>query len=148
MRNYSINLNTIVKCLVEHSEPQNNKTMKRTLSTLTAIALLSVVFLFTPNTAEARGHSHGSQVYVSSYSSCGCPVYTKKVFRYHDRYGRPVYSYYRLPISHRCNRYSRNSYASNSSCRSPRYSSCNNRSYRSSSSRGYRSNGVRITYRR
>lgn len=127
---------------------------------LTYLSILTAAFLFTPNTAEARTHSHGSSSYVSGHSSCGCPIYTKKVFTGHDCYGRPVYKYYRQPASCSCNR---NSYRSSSRYTSNRYnshrgynsrSSCNNNS-RYSTSRRYRSHGyrnsgsrLRVTYSR
>ncbi len=130
----------------------NQMTMKKIL---TYLSILTAAFLFTPNTAEARTHSHGSTTYVSGHSSCGCPIYTKKVFVRHDCYNRPVYHYYKQAFNCRCNR---NSYRSSSRYHSNRGynsgNSCSNNSRYSSSSR-YRSHGyynggtrLRITYRR
>lgn len=132
----------------------NNSTMKKTLlSTFSILAAVVTVFLFSANTAEARGHSHGTTTYVSHYTSCGCPVYVKKVFWKHDCYGRPIYRYYRQPVTHRCNRYNHH----NRSRYHNSYNGCNNnRYYRSNRnyhhSRYYRSSGcnsgISITYRR
>jgi hypothetical protein len=130
-------------------------TMKKIL---TYLSILTAVFLFTPNTAEARTHSHCSSSYVSGHSSCGCPIYTKKVFTGNDCYGRPMYRYYRQAASCSCNRYN---YRSSSRYTSSRHyshrgynsnNSCNNNSRYSNSRRsrshGYYNGGsrLRVTY--
>ncbi len=150
----------MVNASVKHSEPQNNYMKKSLLHTFSLFAALATVFLFTANTAEARGQSHRTTKYVSHYTSCGCPVYKTKVFRGHARCGKPVYNYYTQPVRHRCNRHnnynSSRSYNSSNRCgtdnrsyyRSSRgYTSKNHRNYRNRSHNSSRS-GIRVTYRR
>lgn len=105
---------------------QENKTMKKLI---TLLAVVAGGFVLSPVNAEARGHRHEShrpadRVYVSGHSSCGCPVYTKKVFRHYDRHGHAVYTYERQSVNHRCNRYDRHrGHAHNSHSSSNRRSS-------------------------
>lgn len=75
--------------------------MKKFLATAIT-ALVSLVAM--PNNADAGlhvsvGHSH---TYVSGRASCGCPIYTKRVFRGYDSCRRPIYSYYRQPFRCGC----------------------------------------------
>lgn len=71
--------------------------------------MVAATLMLTPANAEARGHkhkhSHRTYTYCSGHTSCGCAVYTKRVFRYYDCHGHPVYSYYRIPVKHRCHSY-------------------------------------------
>ena len=121
---------------------------------LTYLSILAAAVLFTPNTAEARTYSHASITYVSGHTSCGCPLYTKKVFVNHDRYGRPVYRYYSVPSSCKCRSKHYRPTSRYTSHRGHYSSNCNNSS-RYSTSRRHHSSGhytsgskVRITYRR
>lgn len=129
---------------------------------LTYLSILTAAFLFTPNSAEARPHSHGSTTYVSGYSSCGCPMYTKKVFVRHGQCGTPIYSYFRLASKCNChkksyrsnNHYnshrgynSRNSCSNNSRYYNSRHYSNRYTSNRYSSNRYYnRGSRVRVSY--
>lgn len=67
---------------------------------LTLLTILGAQFVATPN-AEARDCS--SHRYVTSRTSCGCPIYTVRYVAYYDRCGHPVYRYRTEPIRHRCN---------------------------------------------
>ena len=70
--------------------------MKRLL----AIIATALTGLFAaPDKAEA-GHPPTCHTYRSGYSSCGCPIYTKRYFRGYDCYRRPVYCYVQVPVSH------------------------------------------------
>lgn len=124
---------------------------------LTLLSVFATLFVLAPVQAEARSYSHGTTVYVSGHTSCGCPIYTKKVFRYHDCRGNPVYAYYRMPVNHKCqhrnnhyrpvqkpsnqhyrnNQYYRNNYYRHNYNRG---NSCN------SNTRYYYRNGVRVSY--
>ncbi|MGJ8655359.1 MAG: hypothetical protein ACSHX6_02825 [Akkermansiaceae bacterium] len=121
---------------------------------LTYLSILTAAVLFTPNTAEARPHSHGTTTYVSGHSSCGCPIYTKKVFVNHDRYGRPVYRYYSVPSNCNCRVKAYRPSSHYSSHRSYHTNSHNRHYSRHTSSRhsshGHHKSGTkfRVTYRR
>lgn len=86
--------------------------MKKLITTL-AIFIFALVFS-TPN-ADARSprHHYKSHTYVSGHTSCGCKIYTKRIVRYYDNCGYPVYGYYRQPVKHYCQnrRSSRKSYS-------------------------------------
>ena len=83
---------------------------------LTLLSVFATLFALAPMQAEARGHCNtGTTVYVSGRTSCGCPIYTKKVFRYYDCHGYPVYAYYRLPVKHTC-QHRNNHYRPSNSC--------------------------------
>ena len=74
--------------------------MKIVIATLaTVVGLLAL-----PNTAEARSPKHcdSGYTYRSGYSSCGCPIYTKRIISGYDCYRRPIYRYHSVPIVHRC----------------------------------------------
>lgn len=73
--------------------------MKKFLSILLAVL---AGFIVIPQQAEARHSCEPEYVYVSGYTGCGCPIYTKRVVSRYDYYGRPIYSYYNLPVNHRC----------------------------------------------
>ncbi len=79
--------------------------MKTLLITLVTIA----VSLFAlPDTAKADYYSYGSSyTYRSGYASCGCATYTRRIFLGYDSCGRPIYRYYRVPVSHHCRSYYR-----------------------------------------
>lgn len=85
----------------KYANTKNNKNMKTILATLVTIVIGWVAL---PDTAEARSHSHcsSSYTYRSGCASCGCAIYTKRVFVGYDCYHRPIYRYYRQPIVHRC----------------------------------------------
>ncbi|MFD2158747.1 hypothetical protein ACFSW8_07555 [Rubritalea tangerina] len=69
------------------------------------VFVFALAAFFAPQALEARScSSHSSYTYVSGYTSCGCPIYTKRVVRYYDCHGHPVYGYYRQPVTHRCKR--------------------------------------------
>ena len=82
--------------------------MKNLLITF-ATVLIALVAL--PQKVEA-GHSRcgTSYTYRSSYGSCGCPIYKRRVIISYDCYNRPVYRYYSVPIVHRCRSHYRTSY--------------------------------------
>lgn len=93
--------------------------MKTILATLATLAFGLVAF---PETAEARPHCGTGQsyTYVSGHTSCGCPIYKRKVVVGYDCYNRPIYRYYSVPVTHRCrshhrSRYSRSHYHRNRS---------------------------------
>jgi hypothetical protein len=100
------------------------------MKTLLAIAATALAGLALPQTAEA-GHSNVSVnlTYQSGHGSCGCPIYTQRVFAGYDCYRRPVYRYVSVPVRHSC-------HASHSRYNSPQYS---NHGYaqRGYSQRGY-----------
>ncbi len=91
--------------------------MKKLIATLTAIFISLIA---TPEEAVAGHHPIGhSYTYHSGYASCGSPIYTKRIIASYDRYHRPVYRYYRLPIrqSYRTTRYTNNNYYNRASSR-------------------------------
>lgn len=67
---------------------------------LTLLTILGAQFIAAPS-AEARDRCN-SHRYVSSRTSCGCPVYTVRYIAYYDRCGYPVYRYRTEPVRHRC----------------------------------------------
>jgi len=84
--------------------------MKTLLTTLVAIALGLIAL---PEKAEARPcHVAYGKTYISGYTSCGCSIYTRRVVTGYDCRHRPIYRYYRLPVSHCCRSYSRSLYKS------------------------------------
>jgi len=99
------------------------------MKTLLAIAATALTGLALPQTADA-GHSNVSVniTYQSGHSSCGCPIYTQRVFAGYDCYRRPVYRYVSVPVRHSC-------HSSHSRYNSPQYS---NHGY---SQRGYAQRG-------
>lgn len=104
------------------------------MKTLLAIAATALVGLVTPQTAEA-GHSscNTGYTYQSGRSSCGCPIYTKRVLYSYDCYRRPLYRYYSVPVVHRCSHSRSHSYTHYTPSR--HYSHSYSRSHRSHSSR-------------
>lgn len=72
--------------------------MKTTL--LFAIALLTAGLM--TSEADARLYVGFSSIHRTGYSSCGCDLYQKRVVSGFDRYNRPIYRYYAVPVSHRC----------------------------------------------
>lgn len=68
---------------------------------LTTICAAVIAILATPNQAEAgvKVRIGSSNTYLSGRTSYGTPIYTKRTVYRFDRYGRPVYNYYRLPIA-------------------------------------------------
>ena len=82
----------------------------RTLLIITATALAGLLL---PQTAEAGYSScNTGYTYQSGRSSCGCPVYTRRVVAGYDCYNRPVYRYYSVPVVHRCRHTRSHSYTS------------------------------------
>jgi len=77
---------------------------------LTYLSILTAALLFTPNSAEARNHGYTTTSYASGHTACGCPIITKKVYVGNDRYGRPIYKYYRQASSCRCSKSTNRSY--------------------------------------
>ena len=67
---------------------------------LTLLAVLGAQFIAAPE-AEAKPHKQTHR-YVTSRTSCGCPIYTQRYISYYDRCGHPVYRYRTEPIVHRC----------------------------------------------
>lgn len=66
-----------------------------------SILMMVTVLLVVPEEVGAH-HTNNVSIYVSGYTQCGCPIYTKRILRYYDCSGRPVYSYYKQPVTHRC----------------------------------------------
>lgn len=58
---------------------------------IAAIAISTITFIGS-STADARPHRHNSRVYISSYSSCGAPVYKERYFVGYDRCGNEIWS--------------------------------------------------------
>lgn len=113
--------------------------MRKLLATATvAIA----AFFATPTDADAGIHVSigSSHTYVSGYASCGCPIYTKRVFRGYDCNRRPVYSYYRQPFRHRasCSRGSYRHHGHSSRVVIPRHSYSRSQHHYRGHSRHYR----------
>lgn len=54
--------------------------------TVAAFALIAIV-------PQAEARSHKNRVYISSYTSCGTPVYTERYFIGYDHCGNPVWGY-------------------------------------------------------
>lgn len=85
---------------VELGESQKPKNMKNLIITLTSIFIGCIAL---PEKAQAGHDRYGSSyTYRSSYSSCGCAVYKRRVIASYDCYGRPQYRYYSVPIVHSC----------------------------------------------
>jgi hypothetical protein len=57
---------------------------------LAAIAISALTFIGS-STADARPHRHSSRVYISSYNSCGAPVYKERYFIGYDRCGNEIW---------------------------------------------------------
>lgn len=71
-------------------------TMKKTLlTTFSLFAALTTVFLFSSNTAEARGYSHGKVSHVGHYAKS-----LIKVFSHYNGYGKAVYKYHAAPVKY------------------------------------------------
>lgn len=124
------------------SSEQQIETMKKLLSIL-AITLISIV-LFPEQAFAGHGHSGSGYTYRSSYSTCGCPLYKRRVIASYDCYRRPVYRYYSVPIVHRCRTYRAPAHRAH-------YSYGHRRSYSSHYRRpshysGHRSRGTHISY--
>lgn len=75
--------------------------MKTLLATI-ATAALGLIAL--PEKAEARPHRGTGHSYTYSIgtTSCGCPIYQRRVVTGYDCYHRPIYRYYSVPVTHRC----------------------------------------------
>jgi len=104
---------------------------------VTLFAVLAALFAYVPQSVEARSSTSRISVstYVSGYSSCGCPIYTKRVLSHYNRYGRPVYNYYHQAVNHRCKNHRVNGVRYFSKSNAARYSG--NSGYRKrGSSRG------------
>jgi len=67
---------------------------------LTLLTILGAQFMAAPE-AEARPQNSCHR-YVTSRTSCGCPIYTQRYVAYYDRCGHPVYRYRTEPVVHRC----------------------------------------------
>ena len=89
--------------------------MKRLLAAIVAVA----GFLAVSQSAQAgiRIHVGYTDYFISGHTTCGHPIYTKRVCRGFDRYRRPIYSYYRQPVRYGYNR----SHHYQRSCRSSGY---------------------------
>jgi hypothetical protein len=70
--------------------------MKSIIITLT---LAAFALIGTATRADA-GH-YSSRTYISSYRSCGTPVYTERYFIGYDRCGAPVWGYRTVRSSYR-----------------------------------------------
>jgi len=75
-----------------------NNTLRKTIGTIAAV---TTAIILTANTSEARptvGKTYKSTSYVTYSPIHRGLVKVSKVFRYIDRYGKPVYSHYKTPI--------------------------------------------------
>lgn len=109
LKKFLVLLNKLTKACVEACEEQNN-IMKTIIVTIATIFVSLAGFA---EKAEARSSNHPvghSYVYKSGYTSCGCVIYTKRVIIGYDCYHRPIYKYYKVPVSHRCGGYCGTSY--------------------------------------
>ena len=108
------------------------------MKTLLLIALLGLIV---PQVAEAGHSSHRVvHTYQSGHSSCGCPIYTRRVFHSYDCFRQPVYRYYSVPVKHRCSGSRSHSYSHYTPSRSSShrsYNRCNSSYYRGSYNRGH-----------
>jgi len=59
-------------------------------SIITLIAAVCITLLGTTTQADAR---HQKNIYISSYQSCGTPIYTERYFIGYDECGDPVFGY-------------------------------------------------------
>jgi hypothetical protein len=86
--------------LLRLGDVTNPSTKMKTLLAITAIALTGLAL---PQAAEASHPSSSLNLtYVSGHSSCGCPIYTQRIFIGYDSWNRPVYRYVSVPVRHRC----------------------------------------------
>ena len=121
--------------------PLNNKIIIM-IKFITLLTVLSTVFIFSSNSAEAQTSSSKDYTYKS-----GQPNYTLKIFSHYNSSRQPVYKYYRQNVnrSYNSNYYKpsyryRNSYRSSRSYGRSRYSRSSygsSRSYRRGYSKGY-----------
>ncbi len=78
--------------------------MKHFLITLAVV--LTGFFVF-PQTAQAGyGYAPGFKRCIG-YSSCGCPIYQRRVIVSYDCYNHPIYRYISVPVVHHCRTYYR-----------------------------------------
>jgi hypothetical protein len=70
------------------ASPTTNKIMK---SIITSFALAAVTLIGSTPELQARDHHQQNRVYISSYRSCGTPVYSERYFVGYDRCGNPVW---------------------------------------------------------
>lgn len=67
------------------------------------VATAAIAWLGTTTEGSARPHCGGGpQVYISTYTRCGCPVYVQRYIAYYDHCGRPVWQTRVMPVNHRC----------------------------------------------
>jgi len=60
-------------------------------SSITALCIAAFTLIGTATPADARPHSN--HTYVSSYRSCGTPIYTERYLLGYDRCGEPVWGH-------------------------------------------------------
>lgn len=80
------------------------------------LPILALLFGFSFANAQCYQNNHKSKTYIVGYSSCGCPIYQKKVLVGYDCRNYPIYKYYSVPSKCKCRR----TYNTNR---------CNNRTY-------------------
>jgi len=88
-------------CLVSSKLAKNKTTIMKTI--IVTITTIFVSLAGFAEKAEAKSYHHPighSYVYISGYTSCGYPMYTKRVIVGYDCYHRPIYKYYKIPVSH------------------------------------------------
>jgi hypothetical protein len=70
-----------------------SRDFKPTIKMKTIIAAIAIsAFTFIGSSvADARPHRHSSHVYISSYKSCGSPVYKERYFVGYDRWGNEIW---------------------------------------------------------
>jgi len=80
----------------------------RTMKNLSLLLCFIVAGLFAlPANANAGcGYDVGYKHRIG-YSSCGCPIYQRRVIVSYDCYRRPIYRYYSIPVVHHCRTYYR-----------------------------------------
>jgi hypothetical protein len=67
--------------------------MKKIITATVATVLAMLAAAPLADARPYRGAVPSSHIYISSYRSCGTPVYTERYFIRHDRRGYPVWGY-------------------------------------------------------
>ncbi len=81
-------LNNLRTAPSKHESLENNLNMK---TILTTVAIAALALLGAAPEAQARPYHQSGRVYVSSYRSCGTPVYSERYFVGYDHCGEPIW---------------------------------------------------------